>query len=278
MASDCIRAARTPVPLAIIIALSLASGTFADHQNLTTGVNVHHHNTSLGKMTFATEPEGRGTWSIIFSCTVTLLFCVWTAMHPDIVPGLSSWYRFFYRMLLMLIAAVNPEAIAVLAWQQWRDARRIRKEWNDHFQSIQDDASEDLGMETAFFVVMGGFLIDRSEVKSNKRTKQKHTGRFYTHNLHETNEKRVPGRFIATVTPTGFVKYLKDGLFDDFQEPVFEKKDILDKSKAYYLGKVLSAFQALWLLVQYFQRCRSKLVITSVPPPPPPPNLVRDAH
>jgi len=267
MAPVRIHAARPFAAWAAIIALSLASGTSADHQNLTAGVQVHHHITPLGSMTFAKEPEGRGTWSIILSCTATFIFCVWTAMHPDIVPELSDWYRFFYRTLLMFIAAINPEAIAVVAWRQWRCAREIRKEWNAHTPMAKSRGEPTrewpkMGMETAFFVVMGGFVIDRSVEMSNKYTEQKHKGKYHEKKLSGEAQGCDPREFIATVTPKGFLKYLSDGLFDDFDNPVFIKNDILDKSKSDYLGKFLSSFQALYLFVQCGARYQSGLTVT----------------
>lgn len=269
-----------------IIALFLVSLTSADHSNLTAGVQVHNHSTSLGPMTYAKSPEGRGTWNIILSCTATFLFCVWTTVHPDTIPALSTWHRFFYRSLLMAIAAINPEGIAVLAYRQWRDARMVRNEWRDYFNGkypTKDSKPQDrivrkklkkwanLKMTTAFFVVMGGFVIDRSEAVSKKPSKENYSGRFKKYKLnpdgavddpHYFDAVGDPGHFMATLTPKGFVRYLKAGYFDDYINPPFQTDDIKDKNKEDYFGKILASSQAFWLLVQSLQRYIHGLTIT----------------
>ena len=247
------------------IALFLISTTYAQTENLTAGVHVYNHRTSLGNMTFATEPRGRGTWSIIFSCTTTFVFCVWTAVHPDTIPGLKEGHRIFYRAMLMFIAVINPEAFAVLAYRQWRDAREIRDEWNKYFIRKFRPPNDKhykppyLSMGAAFFVVMGGFVIDKSDAKSNEYSKTKHIETLERYNL--VDNKRAECEFTATLTRKGFAKYLKEGYFDDFKER-FDTKEIMDKSKASYFGKALASLQALWLLVQSLQRYRSGLTIT----------------
>lgn len=40
-----------------------------------------------GSITIGQEPRGRGTFGIATSSSVTFIFSVWTAVHPNIVPG-----------------------------------------------------------------------------------------------------------------------------------------------------------------------------------------------
>lgn len=79
--------------------------------------------------TFATEPPGRGTVGILISCTATFFFCIWTAMHPNIIPGVSSWYRLYHRLVLMAISIVIPEGILICAMGEFRDAKGVRDAW-----------------------------------------------------------------------------------------------------------------------------------------------------
>lgn len=66
------------------------------------------HNTSLGMATVADEPRGRGTFGIIFCSPVTFLFCVWTAVNPNIITGASIWNRVCYKSIL-IISILVPE-------------------------------------------------------------------------------------------------------------------------------------------------------------------------
>lgn len=56
-------------------------------------VKTTTYETVLGTATIAPEPRGRGTFGILFSCSATFFFCVWTAVHPNTIPGLSPGNR-----------------------------------------------------------------------------------------------------------------------------------------------------------------------------------------
>ncbi|KAF8241843.1 hypothetical protein K440DRAFT_665129 [Wilcoxina mikolae CBS 423.85] len=242
--------------------LILASVTFAAPvHNATAGVQVSKHQTSLGPMTYATEPAGRGTWGILFSCTTTFVFCIWTAVHPNIIPNASVNYRLFYKGVLMVISIINPEGIAIFAFGQLAEARRVKREWDMYVNGKWEStvAKEKKGlftMEVAFFVVMGGYTIDESNATSDRHVRSKHIQRLLKYGIIPDADKpeegkvvieRKDSRYTATLTPTGFVKYAKDGYFDDCQ---FFGDEIKDKGKASNIAKILSATQALWLGAQ----------------------------
>ena len=39
------------------------------------------------------EPSGRGTWSIVWKCVVTVLLCTWSALHLE-VPNWKAVYSY----------------------------------------------------------------------------------------------------------------------------------------------------------------------------------------
>jgi hypothetical protein len=248
-------------------ALVLASMTFAAPlRNTTTGLTIFKHETTLGPMVFGTEPPGRGTWGILFSCTTTYAFCVWTAVHPNVIPDASSGYRLFYKGVLMVISIINPEGIAVFAYGQLaaaRDLKRqwemdledmaVKKHWDDNMYETQK-RKYSLNMQVAFFIVMGGFTIDESTEESNMHLRSKHIERL--HKLHIINapkeggaKERKKSKFTATLTPAGFLKYANEGYFDERSFNELERM-VRDKGKASNIAKFLSAAQALWLGVQ----------------------------
>ena len=267
-----------------IILCSLLSVTSANDGfvNGTVGVQFHTKDTSVGRMTFAAEPTGRGTWRILFSCTATFVFCVWTAVHPDVLPGATRRDRFIYKAILTVVAFVNPEGITILAFGQWRDARKIQKEWRLHFKKLQYDLNIhdpetwrplDLDLKTAFFIVMGGFVIDESKVGSDKNHVESEVYKLArTESRLALDRKLVSARedeqrFTATLTPCGFVEYLKKGAFDNLLEMPFHTahgEEIDDKSNANHAAKILSSLQALWLIVQSIQRAIVGLPLTYV--------------
>jgi len=242
-------------------ALVLASMTFAAPlRNTTTGENVFKHETTLGPLVFATEPQGRGTWGILFSCTTTFGFCVWTAVHPNVIPDISDSYRLFYKGILMVISIINPEGIAVFAYGQLAAARKLKVQWNEHVKKhgMAKEKKDSFDMVVAFFVVMGGFTIDISEAGSDRHMESQHIRRLKNHRIIPDASKQMQGKAVverpysvyrATLTPAGFENYLNKGYFDECSFGDYSRA-IRDKGKASNIAKILSATQALWLGAQ----------------------------
>jgi hypothetical protein len=88
------------------------------------------------------EPSGRGTWSILSTCLITLTLCVWTAVHLNLQgnksPGLSGKIdSLLYKPRWIVVGIFAPEIVVYIAWSQWLSARsfmeemeKIRKEVN----------------------------------------------------------------------------------------------------------------------------------------------------
>ena len=242
-----------------LFAFVLGSLTFAAPlHNATTQATVSNSETSLGPMTFGPEPRGRGTWGILFSCTTTFVFCVWTAVHPNVIPNVPDNYRLCYKGVLMAISIINPEGIAVFAYGQFTAARKLKKQWDNHVEAqewserlkAKDSRKCSFDMAVAFFIVMGGFTIDVSDEMSDRHVNSKHIKRLKDLGIipDEDRAERSNSRYTATLTPLGFEKYLKDGYFenDGFKE---HSLAIRDKAKASNIAKTLAATQALWLAV-----------------------------
>lgn len=75
------------------------------------------------------EPNGRGTWDILYSCIFTLSLCVWSAIHLNIPPkGENDWWQFGRKTKRLVIAVFAPEMVLYSAWQQYYLAERFSKE------------------------------------------------------------------------------------------------------------------------------------------------------
>lgn len=91
----------------------------------------------------------------------------------------------------------------------------------------------------SFYANMGGFVfdIDDDDVPERDRFTMKHTR--------------------LTLTPRGFLLLAKCGFL-----PYISERDILDKSKADNVSKLLSLLQALWMLFQILGRLIARLPVT----------------
>lgn len=135
----------------------------------------------------------------------------------------------------MLLAVLVPEGLLVCAFGQWREARRLEQAWR---QKAPLGFEGQLGMDGAFFVVMGGFFVRTVEQPGELDKRELHT---------------------AILTPTGFLRYLESG---NILPTSFDKSAISDKGKASNIAKLLACSQALWLIVQSLARFISNMPIT----------------
>ncbi|KAF8242337.1 hypothetical protein K440DRAFT_495513, partial [Wilcoxina mikolae CBS 423.85] len=81
------------------------------------------NHTALQKNTapaWVSEPQYRGTASILYSCIITLILCVYSALHPN-VPAYGESRLVTYRRAVKwaLIALIAPEVVLLSAYFQF---------------------------------------------------------------------------------------------------------------------------------------------------------------
>lgn len=73
------------------------------------------------------EPDGRGTWSIVWTCLVTIFLCTWSVQHDNVPPRHGRWYLLLRKLKWMTYTVIAPEIILAEAVQEFFVARdRIR--------------------------------------------------------------------------------------------------------------------------------------------------------
>jgi hypothetical protein len=81
---------------------------------------------------WVSNPEGRGTWDLLYSCGFTILLCVYTAIHLNIPSPDDTKFTFWLRKTKWVaIAILAPEVVVYTAFEQWLHAKqfltRLRK-------------------------------------------------------------------------------------------------------------------------------------------------------
>lgn len=199
---------------------------------------------------FYPEPQGRGTVGLVWSCVITFGICVWTTVHPNILPlGSTSKTRRVYKLILMFLAAFVPEIIMMCSYSEWRKAGKIHRSWCKKF-NIKPGSKEDrMGMQGAFFVLMGGFTVWEFEMDADESlggVGGGSGGRTY---------------YSSTLTARGFKRYVESG---QITQDAFDKRNIIDKGKASNLAKMLVFVQTTWFVVQCVARKLSCLPLTLI--------------
>lgn len=186
---------------------------------------------------WATTSNIRSTASLLWTCVLTLSICVFTVIHINVpLPSDSPLSHFLRKTKWAVFAILAPELTLAAAIQQWSTARALKRELNS-LSSNQNDGKADsksmekFGMAYCFYVVMGGFVVDVSEI-------------------HDSCS-------LLTLQPLGIVELAKNGHFLEISE-----KAIKDKSKADVLAKLLVCVQVLWMVIQCIGRTAEGLPIS----------------
>ena len=83
------------------------------------------------------EPDGRGSYSIIFSCLTTLLFVASKILKPNILP--SRWRGRFIQLAQIFVGMFVPEIVYLMALGQFCDAKGIRDTVNRKAKALAEN-------------------------------------------------------------------------------------------------------------------------------------------
>lgn len=185
---------------------------------------------------WVSAPNYRGTTSILWSCLVTLIACIYSAIHINIPNTTSKWRILLLKGLWVFLALLAPEIVLYCAFHQYSEAiglisslNKLRRESGKGRQQ----APQDFEIQYGFFVVMGGLRISTSAVSKTENT--------------------------MGLTPAGILELARQGYFI-----CIAPEDIEDKSKASLLQKGLVVFQVLWMAIQCVARRIYGLPLTLV--------------
>ncbi|KAL0630933.1 hypothetical protein Q9L58_010214 [Maublancomyces gigas] len=185
---------------------------------------------------FQPEPQGRGTVGILLSCTLTFALCIWTTVHPSILPGTAGKFRL--KLMWMVVAIVLPEVLMLCALGERRQARRVRLCWEKTFApsppegdqpKIKQSKDNQFGLACGFFVVMGGVTATDSDGNV----------------------------FILTVD--GFISHVESG---NITQESIDIPAIMDKGNSSDFAKFITFLQAVWFLCQGSLRWYAALPVT----------------
>ncbi|KAL8668740.1 MAG: hypothetical protein Q9168_006645 [Polycauliona sp. 1 TL-2023] len=93
------------------------------------------------------EPNGRGTWSLLSTCIITVSLCVWSAVHLNVPQHHKPGSHYWRKTKWLLLGIFAPELLAYVAWQQRQEAsqlcRAVRKSYGQeelpsHFEKMQN--------------------------------------------------------------------------------------------------------------------------------------------
>ena len=196
------------------------------------------------------DPNGGGTLSLMISCVLTLILCVWSALHLNVPSYSQTALASVLTQARWIITGVYaPELVVFTAWRQWSSARllsnlvekqkQVGKQahdaWNEGVISPGTSYLE-WTMTHSFFASTGGFAFENVDDKVQ-----------YLPNGCE--RLTLTARGVAFLASCGHL-------------PNVSKAEIADKSKANDVAKALVIIQASWMLLQVIGRLLASLPVT----------------
>ncbi|KAH4119838.1 hypothetical protein HBH64_141750 [Parastagonospora nodorum] len=110
--------------------------------------NIATMNSTAHTVGWASEPEGRGTIGLLWSCFATLFLCTWSAVHPNLPgPNQSQFAVLWKRTQYVLICLIGPETMVWHVLMDLRSAVAVKRKipaWS---------------LKKCFFLTMGGFVV-----------------------------------------------------------------------------------------------------------------------
>lgn len=222
----------------VVVAVPLSNATSADST-----LSISPDSSRLVR--YVGDPNQRGTSSLIISCLLTLVLCVWSALHLNVPhPDDTIWYRFWVNTRWILTGVYAPELVVFTAWRQWSSARilgRKVREAGPNLARTNNRPRHEWTMAHDFFASTGGFAFEFN-----------HSDKYCSSSFLPNG---CPQRLTLTARGMAFLSACG-------HLPDVPKADIMDKSKANNLAKALVIIQASWLLIQVIGRLIAKLPVT----------------
>ncbi|KAF5691380.1 hypothetical protein FDENT_3421 [Fusarium denticulatum] len=175
------------------------------------------------------SPNIRGTFDILESCIFTLIACVFTALHLDIIPN-STWQRrLLEKIKWVLLTIMVPSQL-----------KKIQRQQKSSMSSPDDDF--EINLKYAYFILMGGVRFDVNDILSTPDLDPSAKKLFKDL---QPEKGRKPIRRTVRAGWPAIIELASKGHWFRVLE-----KDIDDKSKAGVFQKSLVLIQVLWMITQ----------------------------
>jgi hypothetical protein len=71
------------------------------------------------------EPKFRGTFSILSSCLITMVLCIWTSLHLNLPEHKKEYQQKYRKLGWMVLGLLAPELVVWNAWEQRKRAKQF---------------------------------------------------------------------------------------------------------------------------------------------------------
>ncbi|KAN0076468.1 hypothetical protein V8E54_006610 [Elaphomyces granulatus] len=175
------------------------------------------------------EPSGRGTASLLYTCLITIFLCAWSAMHTPIPARHTSWMEnFFYKVGFAAFTIIAPEIVFLEAIRSYFFVR----ETLDELSASLLEGGFKYTEAHVWFIFMGGFEIQCTDAN------------------HRLNLNEIKDLITRKVIPASSI--------------AITEEEISGRSKTDQLSKLITCVQILWFIIQLTGRAVQHLPTTNL--------------
>ncbi|KAL8829996.1 MAG: hypothetical protein Q9191_001692 [Dirinaria sp. TL-2023a] len=228
------------------------------------------------------DPNGRGTFSLVSNCVLTLTICVYTAMYLSVPPRNESPVQFWLRNIRWaLLGIFGPELVLFIAWKQYLSAKSLvrraqngfRGRENSRWGGLNENHSDEVTHSVTLWIRC--CVLSWAQEAAERLSTHRESRGLWTlvHGFYAgMGGFDFPLRNLTTTSGTSIFEFdckrltlTARGvalLADCNLLPDIERQFLNDKSKSDGLSKFLACLQAAWLIVQVIGRLVLGLQIT----------------
>lgn len=123
---------------------------------------------SAVEVAWYSAPNYRGTWDLIVSCVLTLMICVWSALHLNVPVKQSKLKdRNVRRLRWILLGIFAPEVVVSTAFAQYLTARWLLSEIRGDIEYRKNLVSLPFSVTTSYFDEYNTHLLNRNILLQN---------------------------------------------------------------------------------------------------------------
>lgn len=204
--------------------LSRSICSFLDTTIPSTFIRMVERRSITARQGWTSQPDGRGTWDILWGCGSTMILCSWSLLCLNVPGPTDSRFQIFRRKVYVTtLCFLGPEFIFMIALGQWISA----------YHSVQEFRASGFDkwtMRHAHFADMGGFIL--------------HT--------RDWTPFPVDAKQLHYLITKGYVTY----------PDTMNERRISDKNKADGLLRAITLGQILWFSVNICARAAQHLPVT----------------
>ena len=171
------------------------------------------------------EPDGRGTWSILWSCLVTIVLCTWSALHLDVPTSTNPFYLFGQKIVWMCVITLMPEWVIAFEVRRFLHVRAMTK------HIAKKHGEKGWSLTHMHFACMNGFRIPT---------------------LQEGTSPCSDGDLMRLIDK------------NQIDRPPISEEELSSRSRGDVGFRIIVVLQVLWFVIQSLARATQHLQITAI--------------